>query len=630
MALMGVPKRKNQPVSGAVSRGEALMAARAARGVRGSSDPGAYGFNVDFVQTPNGPQRVPSGTQPANATEMRAAPSRRLRMQPQLDPSSNLYQYRYGTAQQKQDDALYNAAPQTDAKFTTTGNVAAGQENFSTTSGGLPPSEPVGGGTNPGTDPYLGPSTLGNTAPGSTATGANANIENNVPGSTGTVDQQREDDYSNFLMQLFLERDGQLGGDKGPGGNNIASDGTYNLPDFIRGLMGRYDTGANTDAANRAVTSDETVQGRLSGLLREDNELNRIAKQDAIEQAANAGLVGGSSGAAGAALRASRAAMTPIAAQDAGTYAATARDNMDATNRDRLSDQELRSGLIGQEANLAANLYESASDRQWRSKEANHERIWKSMESRLGWLRQSVDREDTQNFAAYTREDEQGWNAWQNDLQREFQRWAQNDEQDFQGSESERARLQERSMAYFNMAFGREGLMAQGLAAIYSNPNLTPAQQAAAAGNFRTLMMDVWSSFNETFEQGIPNIFRDPTSGTPTGGGSTGGGLPPSGSNPPPATTPPTTQPPANTGGGSVWEQPIRALPDGTNYGPGTPDMTDPSSLMAPIAFRDSAGIPTYAEWGGFDQDGYPIWNDNVNFRRLRFDAQGNVIPSGG
>jgi hypothetical protein len=609
MALMGTPpRRKVNPLdqqavpSAAITQGRSLMGRNP--GVRGGNA-AAFGFNVDFVQTPNGPQRVPSHTQPANAVPMLARPRARV---------SDTWNSRRTPAQQvapaqQTSQTLAVEQPSETILPTTSAatEVVQPPTGLPTSTTTIPPTVPpptAGSGT------YNGTSNTGNTTPRSDPTGENPDIEANVPGSTGPVTQQREDDLANFLMQLFYERDGQLGGSRGPGGNNIASDGSYALPSFIQGLMERYNSGANTDAQTRAVGTDETVEGRLTGLMGRDNPLNRMAMQDAREQAAAAGLIGGSSGAAGAALRASRQAMLPIAQQDAQTYGATARDNMDAVNRDRLSDQDLRSGLIGQEANLAANLYESASDRQWRSKEANHERIWKSLESRLGWLRQSVDREDQQDFAGYTREDEQHWNAWQNDLQREFQRWSQNDDQEFQGTENERNRLQERSMAYFNMAFGREGLMAQGLAAIYSNPNLTPAQQQAAAQNYSNLMRDVWASFNATFAQGIPNIFRNPTGAPGSGGlpgpGGTGTG---NGTTPPPP-PPPPPNPPAEGAG---------------QWGPYNGANTE-----APILSRDSANRPTRAIWGGLDPDGYPIWQWYAGGPRVQFDAQGNPIPYNG
>lgn len=382
------------------------------------------------------------------------------------------------------------------------------------------PTGPGTGGTTPPDDlpepGNAGGSASGNTTPGSTA-GAVPNITNGIPGTSGPLTQQRADDFFNALTQLFLERDRQLGGANGPFGNNFDAQGNLNLPDWLQqGLMAQFNAGANTNATTRQVQGDETVEGRLAKLMRGDNELNTIAQQNAREQAAASGMIGGSTAAAGAALRASREAMLPIAQQDAQWYGQTARDNMDATNRDALSDQEIRSGLLQRDADIRANLYEAASDRTWRSKEANQERVWKSFENNLSYLRSSVDREDQQDFNWATREDDQAWNAWQSGLQRDFDRLMQDDRQDFEGTESERARAQQRTMAYFEMVFGRESMFASVVNGIYSNTNLTPAQQQQAAASARELFTSLWQSFNATLGQGIPNIFANPNQPQPT------------------------------------------------------------------------------------------------------------------
>jgi hypothetical protein len=92
-----------------------------------------------------------------------------------------------------------------------------------------------------------------------------------------------------------------------------------------------------------------------------------------------------------------------------------------------------------------------------------------------------VDREDQQDFNWATREDDQAWNAWQNDLQRRLPaRLMQDDQQEFEGTESERGRAQQRTMAYFEMVFGRESMFSRAwFNGIYSNTR-TDARAAAA------------------------------------------------------------------------------------------------------------------------------------------------------
>lgn len=397
---------------------------------------------------------------------------------------------------------------------------------------GLPLSPPTGASTGTGTP-------TGNTAPVSTP--GFVPTYGTIPGATGVVGQQRVDDQFQFFMDALNARNRvELGGITGPGGNNLAADGSYNIPEWLQssGLMAQWNQGANTDAQTRQVQEGETVEGRLAGLMGSDNELNRIAMENAREQAAASGMLGGSSAAAGAALRASREAMLPVAQQDAAWYGQTAAQNMDAVNRDRLSDQDLRTNLLGQSQQIRANLYEAASDRRWKSKEANYERMWNSFENNMAYLRGSVDREDTQNFT-----------AWQSGLERDFRAFTQMMDQQFQGTEAERNRVFQSSQGFFNSMFGREGTMASILSGIYSNPNLTPAQQQAAAENARSIMGNLWNSFNLMLAQGVPRIFQQwyPYTGqqAPTL---------PSNPAPPPATG---TPPPSGGGGGSNPNDPV-------------------------------------------------------------------------
>jgi hypothetical protein len=459
----------------------------------------------------------------------------------------------------------------------------------------LPTSPPVGTPPVSGSGPdgglagqLSGPNANQNLYPNHTPSsnpGANPVLDQ-VPGTTGPVSQQRVDDLTNWTIGALNNRNTVELGGVNVGGNNINADGSWNVPDFLRnsslqngGLMAQYNSSANTDATTRQVQSDETVEGRLARLSRSDNELNRIAVEDANEQSAASGMIGGSTAASGAALRASRAAMLPVAQQDAAWYGQTAANNMDAVNRDALSDQDLRTGLIGQEAQLAgqesqtaAQLYDNASDRRWKSKEANHERIWNTMENQLADLRRGTDREDQQNFAVGDREDQQDWNSWQSGLQREFTSSQAQLDRTFQGDQAALNRAQERQTQFFSAMFGREGTMASILASIYSNPDMTPEQQQAAARNARTIMSDLWSSFNATLAQGIPDIFGNPYPQQP------GGQQPPPAGQQPPPTTPPNGQP--------------------------------PGSYPSPVIGTNPDGSPIYATHVGNNADGTPIWED--------------------
>lgn len=225
----------------------------------------------------------------------------------------------------------------------------------------------------------------------------------------------------------------------------------------------------NTDPALRSVQGDETVEGRLSGLMRGDNELIRIARENANFGASERGLMG-SSIAAGAAERAARETALPIAQQDAAWYGQTAKDNMDAKNRDLLADQEMNATLYGQEV-----------DRNWRSGEAA---LGRAHDLRI-----------------------------------------QSNDQSWKSGEAEADRQLSKSNTYFQMTLGRESNLAGILQGIYSNPNMDPSQQAQAADNARQMFSGLWESSNRTFAEGIPQIFWDPyqmTSGSFGAGGGSG------------------------------------------------------------------------------------------------------------
>jgi hypothetical protein len=331
-----------------------------------------------------------------------------------------------------------------------------------------------------------------------------------VPGLSGNADSY--DDYNNLVqsyLNMFGGRDAlEFGGIEGIGGNSVNRDGSWNAPDWMRNSANRYGE-ANTDAVTRGVTDGELVERRLAGLMSEDNELNRIAKEDALAQAARSGMLG-SGVAAGAALRASRAAMMPIAQQDAQTVSGVESANMDARNRDLLADQQNRTGLLSQEIGTSANLLDSATDRRFRADEANTERTHELMRDDLGFRRDVLNREDSQQFQWASQEDQQAHQAWQGDLDRDLQRSLRQIDQEFQGNEGERNRQQQRVMAFYESAFGREGAMSSILASIYNNPNLTPQQQQSAAQNAQTIMRNLWNSFNTTLGAGVPDIFLDP------------------------------------------------------------------------------------------------------------------------
>lgn len=372
-----------------------------------------------------------------------------------------------------------------------------------------------------------------------------------LPGATEGINYNSTNDlWTSLMTGLGSRYQNEFG--NGIGGNSVGNDGSWSMPEWMRNLSGRYNE-ADTNAATRQVQGDETVQGRLAGLMREDNELNRIAVDRANEQAAERGMLG-SSVAAGAALRASREAMLPIAQQDAQWYGQTSRDNMDALNRDALADQQGRLGLLGQETSTAANLLDSATNRRHQTSERLTDRVWQSWENELGYRRASLDRED-----------QQGWNEYQSGLNRSFDRTTQLIQQQFQGDQAAMDRQQRGVETYFNALFSREGMLSNALNAIYSNPNLTPAQQQLAARNAQAFYQGQWESWNQTFAAGIPQIFVNPYT-----------------MQQPPPGPPPPRQAPGQPGQPPAQPAPTPGAPAPSPVGPTPADPGQPGPWLPP------------------------------------------------
>lgn len=305
----------------------------------------------------------------------------------------------------------------------------------------------------------------------------------------------------------------------------------------------------NTNAQTRTVEGNQTVQQQLNDLTSSNSKYIRNAGIASNAQSAEKGMLM-SSTAAGAARRAAIDAALPIAQQDANTYAQTAKDNMDATNADRLADQQMYGNLVGQEVGIRANLDEAERGREFTSQQ-----------------------QDKQNqFNTGEREQSQQWQGSENQLNRDLELAKQTSDQVWQSMEQALTRnsnmtqldkqlLQERFKIFDSAMQNHQQNLAQTLASIYANTNLKPEQQAAAASNARATYESLMRSYAATMAAGVPEIYWDPymLQGTSGGGGTTT-----------PPTTPPNTPPgggvvtsPPNTGGfnsssGSTSSQPMQ------------------------------------------------------------------------
>lgn len=334
-------------------------------------------------------------------------------------------------------------------------------------------------------------------------------------------------------------------------------------PVQIMNWQGRLSQG-DTSAQTRTVQDNETVNHQLNNLIRDDSQYIRQARDNAMDLASSKGMMF-STTAAGNAQRAAIDAALPIAQQDATTYGRTASENMAAVNADRLADQQMFGNLLGQEVGIRANLDEAHVNRGWQSGEnklnrqhQTSERIgsqnWQSGENKLGrqhttservasqnW--QTGERLSTQQWQTKERELTQNWQGSQNDIQRlhelNMQRTSQVHDSAMRQLDrnhaltmQERQQLQER-FTEFNRAMVQHNMnLSQTLSAIYSNPNLTAQQQAAAAANARAVHDSLYQSYASSMSGGLPPIFWEPyemqTQPASRQGPRTGGNNPPS------------------------------------------------------------------------------------------------------
>lgn len=260
---------------------------------------------------------------------------------------------------------------------------------------------------------------------------------------------------------------------------------------------------------SRAVRDDELVREQLLGLTRGDSRYIQQARDLARAAASERGLLG-SSYAMGAAERAAIDAALPIAAQDAAWYGQTARDNQMTAQEAMLQNVRAAQAMVGQEYDARFRADQASRDREFTAGEnaANRAHAAALMSAELQW--RSTEAARDRDHQAYLQGNDQAWRGVQADLDREFQAFQANLDRTWRGDMAERDRQEARFRDYQQQLFGREGQLAAVLQGIYSNPNLTPQQQAAAAENARATMTGLWESFNRTFAAGIPPIFANP------------------------------------------------------------------------------------------------------------------------
>lgn len=296
----------------------------------------------------------------------------------------------------------------------------------------------------------------------------------------------------------------------------------------------------NKDAVTREVGKNETVSNQLTDLTSSNSKYIQTARNNANAASAERGMLMSSVG-AGAAEKAAIESALPIAQQDASTYANTAKDNMDAQNTDAQNDQSQYRGAAGQQQQLEANAVEADKTRDFTTTENNTQRDFTAGQAGLdrdhqssmagqeqGW--RSGEAQLDRDASSAENQANRDWQTGDNALGREFDANKQQNQIGADAAAAAKAADEARQNSYFAMLAQRETNMNNVLNSIYSNTNLTPAQQQQAAQNAMALNTSISNSYNSVFAQGIPPIFRDPYAMN-TGGG---------------AAAPPAAQVPAN------------------------------------------------------------------------------------
>jgi hypothetical protein len=168
------------------------------------------------------------------------------------------------------------------------------------------------------------------------------------------------------------------------------------------------------------------------------------------------------------------------------------------------------------------NTSERRDQNQWQTGEREGTQDWQTGEREGTQDWQSGERLSTQDWQERQRWDTQDWQDFQRQNQNEWQA-AQNDlNRTWTSEENMQQRMQDWAVAqlqaYASIGMNREQAMSQVMADIYSNPNLTAAEQRAAAANAERIFTQLYGRpWNPP--EGLP---INPFSGDGTGNMQTG------------------------------------------------------------------------------------------------------------
>ncbi len=273
-------------------------------------------------------------------------------------------------------------------------------------------------------------------------------------------------------------------------------------------------------AITRTVQDNELTSRQMARLLDENGRFIQSARLRAREGAAAGGMLM-STLAAGAAERSAIDAAMPIAQSDANTFFSTAQDNMRAQNEDAQADQGQGRQLFGQAMNLDANLQDSELNRQFQSGENAANRSFQGEQASLDRAL-TMDQNERQRQTQMLMQ-QRGISAddARQIVDQNFRAEQAMIDQNWRGDQAERDRAQTRLLesnrmsqdrfnSFLNLQGARETQLAQTLSSIFGNPNLSAAQQQAAAANARAMFASINEGTNAALSAGVPEIFARP------------------------------------------------------------------------------------------------------------------------
>jgi hypothetical protein len=334
-----------------------------------------------------------------------------------------------------------------------------------------------------------------------------------------------------------------------------------------------------TEVITRTPEENELAYKWMEKLLDPNSPLSKRAQQEGKDFAASRGLMN-SSITGGNAYGAWIDRVQPYAMDASGVYNRAATDNMAAQNVGKLTDSQHRQQLRAQrEADLRGYNLGAATDynRAGLNVENREDSQAHDTSERLGsqgW--QTGEREASQGWQTGERTSTQGWQSGENAADRTHQGSMQDDQQTWQSGESAADRAQrlleqendqdwrtdertdtenwtddqrkasekfqwdrdqlsaqmemaglaqqERSIilqAWTNLATGRASSLAEVIAQIQSNPNLTPAQAKSATDNAVALLGPLFPTEPPYGAPPAPGAYQptpyDPYPTTPSG-----------------------------------------------------------------------------------------------------------------